>query len=233
MGASGKPECPYRLRDHIRYVDAFLASLGPDVALVGHDWGAVIALDQARRFPHRTHAVAFLEGHIHPIRTWADLGDGAELFRRLREPDIGETMVLTDNVFIESVLPSGMLRTLTAEDWDAYRAPFADPSSRWPMLRWVQEIPIEGEPADVADLITANQGVITDPAVSKLLLHGDPGAVIGAAEVDWCRRHGRSIDIVGVGAGSHFLPEDRPREIAEALIRWLGCGDENGLRHAP
>lgn len=221
MGASGKPDSGYRLSDHIRYVDAFLESLGSDVVLVGHDWGAVIALDHARRFAHRTRGVAFLEGHIHPVDRWADLGDGAELFRRLRTPGVGERMILEDNLFVESVLPAGILRALTSEEWDAYRAPFVDPTSRWPMLRWVQEIPIDGHPPDVADLVTANQATIADPAIPKLLLHATPGAVIGQSEVDWCRRHGRSIDVVDLGAGTHFLPEDRPQEIATALLRWL------------
>ena len=220
MGGSGKPDSSYRLADHIRYVEAFLEPLG-EAVLVGHDWGAVIALDQARRFPERVRGAAFLEGHLHPIRTWADLGDGAELFRRLRTLGAGDALIFDDNMFIETVLPSGMLRTLTREEWDAYRAPFLDPSSRRPMLQWAREIPIEGEPTDVVEVVTANQAVIADPTVPTLLLHGEPGAVIGADEVAWCRSRGRALEIADVGAGTHFLPEDRPEEITAALISWL------------
>ncbi|MEO6412223.1 MAG: hypothetical protein ABIO48_06505, partial [Pedococcus sp.] len=61
-----------------------------------------------------------------------------------------------------------------------------------------------------------------DPAVDTLLMHGDPGAVIGVAEVAWCREHGRSLTIIDVGPGLHFLPEDRPGQIAAALVGWLG-----------
>jgi len=45
--------------------------------------------------------------------------------------------------------------------------------------------------------------------------------VIGPAEVAWCRDHGQALTIVDVGAGMHFLPEDRPAEIATALRDWL------------
>ncbi|MEU0095009.1 hypothetical protein [Kribbella sp. NPDC006257] len=89
------------------------------------------------------------------------------------------------------------------------------------MLRWPQEIPIAGEPADVAALVQANQMIIADPGAANLLLYGEPGAVIGAEEVAWCRTNGRNLTITSVGAGIHFLPEDQPAKIAAALITWL------------
>jgi haloalkane dehalogenase len=222
MGRSGKPDLEYRLVDHIRYVDAFIDAIGlSEVALVGHDWGAVIALDRLRRFPERTRGVAFLEGHIHPVATWDDMGDGAALFRQLRTPGLGEQLIFEDNVFLETVLQSGTARRLSAAEMDAYRSPFPDPESRRPILRWVQEIPIEGEPSDVAAVVTANQDVLADPDRPTLLIHAEPGAVIGLAEVEWCRRNGRAMTISSVGSGTHFLPEDHPSEIARATRRWL------------
>lgn len=95
MGRSGKPDIEYRLVDHIRYVEGFVEGLGLSrLSIVGHDWGAVLALDYARRFPARVRAVAFLEGHIHPIEHWSDMdAGGRHMFQRLREPGTGEQMV--------------------------------------------------------------------------------------------------------------------------------------------
>ena len=223
MGRSGKPALDYRLADHIAYVDAFVEELAlTDLTLVGHDWGAVIALDHQRRFPARIKGTCFLEGHIHPIASWDDLDEGGrQLFTALRTPGLAERLIFEENLFIEKILPAGTLRTLTEQELDAYRAPFEDPADRTPMLRWPQEIPIAGEPADVADLIQANQTVIADPGAANLLLYGEPGAVIGAEEVAWCRTNGRNLTIISVGAGIHFLPEDQPATIAAALITWL------------
>ncbi len=225
MGGSGKPDIAYRFADHAEYLDALLDVLGTDVppVLVGHDWGAVLALHLAGRRPSRVRAVAFCEGHIHPVDTWEDLGGGAEMFQRLRAPGTGEALVLEENFFVEQVLPGGMERALTPSEMDGYRAPFPDPASRRPVLAWVREIPIEGSPADMVEQVAANQHVIADPAVETLLMHGDPGAVIGADEVAWCREHGRSLTVVDVGPGQHFLPEDRPGHIAAALVGWLGA----------
>jgi haloalkane dehalogenase len=63
--------------------------------------------------------------------------------------------------------------------------------------------------------------VLAATAVPTLLLHATPGAVVTAAEVDWCRRYCPRVDVVHVGEGTHFLPEDRPAEIAAALVDWL------------
>ena len=51
--------------------------------------------------------------------------------------------------------------------------------------------------------------------------HGEPGSVVGAAEPDWCRRDSTGLEIVNVGAGTHFLPEDQPEAISRALAAWL------------
>ncbi|MFF1819067.1 haloalkane dehalogenase [Kribbella sp. NPDC058245] len=224
MGDSGKPAIDYRLVDHLSFVEAFVETLGlSELTLVGHDWGAVIALDYARRFRDRVRGVAFLEGHLHPIDRWSDLDEGGrELFHKLRTPGVGEQLIIQENFFVEEVLPAGILRTLSQEELDAYRAPYRDPAARLPVWRWPQEIPIEGVPADVAAIVTANQSVIADPDLPKLLLHATPGAVIGPAEVAWCREHGQALTIVDLGPGSHFLPEDRPTEIVAALTDWLG-----------
>ena len=45
--------------------------------------------------------------------------------------------------------------------------------------------------------------------------------MVGTTEVDWCRRDGAGPEIVSVGAGTHFLPEDQPEAISRALAAWL------------
>lgn len=223
MGGSGKPPIAYRLRDHIAYLDAFIAALGlDDITFVMHDWGVALGLDYLTRHPERVRAVAFMEGHPHPIARWGDYDPGARaLFTALRSVPEGRRLIVDENVFIETVLPSGMAHTLTAEEWAAYRAPYLEPSSREPLWRWPQEIPIAGTPADVEAIVRDYRAALAASAVPKLLLYGQPGAVIGADEVAWCRETLRDLTVADVGAGTHFLPEDQPEAIGEALARWL------------
>jgi haloalkane dehalogenase len=67
-------------------------------------------------------------------------------------------MILRDNYFVEHVLPARVLRTLCVEEMAEYRRPFAEPGEgRPPTLTWPREIPIEGEPADVAPIVAGAQ----------------------------------------------------------------------------
>ncbi|MDQ3328000.1 MAG: haloalkane dehalogenase [Chloroflexota bacterium] len=223
MGRSGKPPLAYRLRDHIKCVDAFTDTLAlDDLILVLHDWGVTIGLHYLTRFPKRVRGVAFMEGHLHPIESWSQLDSGARaMFQNLRASGIGRRMVIEENFFIETVLPSGILRPLAAEEMRAYRAPYIEPRDREPLWRWPQEIPIEGEPADVHDLVRDYRAYLAGTDIPKLLLHARPGAVIGAPEVVWCEVTLSNLTAVAVGPGIHFLPEDHPDAIGIAIGRWL------------
>jgi haloalkane dehalogenase len=192
--------------------------------VVGHDWGAVLGLDLLRRRPDVVGRIAVCEGHLHPFASWADMGPGAgDLFSQLRTPGVGEQLVLEENFFIEQVLAAGMNRHLTTAEHDAYRAPFRTPQDRLPVLRWIQQIPVGGNPSDVDAVIRANQDTLLHSPVPRLLLYGEPGSVVGPAEVDWCRRQSASLEMVNVGPGTHFLPEDQPEAISLALAAWLNA----------
>jgi haloalkane dehalogenase len=223
MGRSGQPDIDYGFADHAAYLEAFADELGlRDVTVVGHDWGAVLGLDLLRRRPDVVRRIAVCEGHLHPFDRWLDMGpDAGALFSRLRTPGLGDQLVLQENFFVEQVLPAGMNRRLTPAEHEVYRAPFRTPRARRPVLRWIQQIPVGGDPAEVDAIVRRNQDVLRHSPVPRLLLHGDPGSVVGPAEVDWCRRNAAGLDIVNVGPGTHFLPEDQPEAIAQALASWL------------
>ncbi len=224
MGRSGKPQIAYRLADHIAFIDAFIDALNlTEITLVMHDWGVAIGLHFLTRCPQRLRAVAFMEGHIRPIDSWSHFDAGARaMFQRLRTETIGRTLVIEDNFFIEAVLPSGVQRDLSAAEMATYRAPYREPRDREPLWRWPNEIPIEGSPADVHAIVSGNAAALAASPIPKLLLHAHPGAVIGPAEVAWCKRTLSNLTIVDLGSGTHFLPEDHPDAIGSALARWLG-----------
>ena len=223
MGQSGPSGRGYRLVDHLAYLAAFVDALGVrEFVLVGHDWGGVIALALARSHRESVRGVAILEAHLHPIESWSVMSDAdREMFSRLRAVGSGEQAIIEENFFVEVVLPAGVVRSLSAAEHDAYRGPFIDAGSRAPILQWVREIPIGGEPADVAGVIVRNQEALQDAELPTLLMHGVPGALIGKAEIEWCATNGRAMTLAAIGEGTHFLPEDRPNEIVDALSEWL------------
>lgn len=226
MGASGKPDIDYRFVDHARYLDAWFQALDLDQAvLVGHDWGGALAMDRAARHPGHVRGIVLLETFLRP-QTWAELpADVAEHSRALRTPGLGETMLLEQNFAIEGALPHPFaIRTgISQEDLDVYRAPYPDPASRKPLLRWPREIPFDREPADVADRMDAYGEWLADtPEVPKLLLTVENGVGIASPEVvAWARRHAASLEVEGIGPAGHQAPEDQPDAIGRAIARWL------------
>ncbi|MDQ3399305.1 MAG: haloalkane dehalogenase [Deinococcota bacterium] len=223
MGRSGKPDIAYRLVDHVAYLDAFIDALElRDLTLVMHDWGVAIGLHYAKRFPARVRALAFMEGHLRPIDRWERFDEGSRaMFKDLRTDGLGQRMVIEDNFFIETILPAGTQRTLSDREMNAYRAPYLEPRARKPLWRWPNEIPIEGTPADVVEIVNGNWHSLAAADLPKLLLYARPGAVIGTDAVSLCQETLSNLTAADVGDGLHFLPEDRPDEIGVALAHWL------------
>ncbi|HEY1818425.1 MAG TPA: haloalkane dehalogenase [Trebonia sp.] len=223
MGESGKPDIGYRLADHARYLDAWFDALGlGEVVIVGHDWGGALGMDWAARHPGRVRGMALIETFLRPMR-WAEMPpQAAELFRGFRSPR-GEQMVLQDNMFIEFNLPGRVAGGLAKSDHDVYRAPFPDPASRKPMLAWAREFPVDGEPADVIEVVLRyGRWMAATPAVPKLLMTVEDGVGLGSPEViGWAAENFAGAEVESVGPGGHQAPEDQPAAIGTAVARWL------------
>lgn len=211
----------YGFLQHRRFVDGLLEKLGVtnDVVLVGHDWGGALAMDWARRHPDAMRGIVYFETMVRP-RSWDEMDQSARsLFERLRSPD-GEELVLTDNVFIEKLFPARILRSLSEAEMAVYRRPYLQPGEdRRPTLQFPREIPIDGAPEHTAQIVKDYGDWMATNDIPKLFINGDPGAILTGNLLDFCRAW-RNQEEVTV-RGSHFLQEDSPHEIGEAIARWL------------
>ena len=221
MGDSGKaPDGSYRFVDHARYLDAWLDSLALDrVTLVVHDWGSALGFHWARRHPERVRGVAYVEALVRPV-TWDEWPDVArKVFQAMRSP-AGEEMVLAKNVFVERILPASVLRGLTEAEMAVYRRPYVEAGeSRRPTLTWPRQIPIDGEPADVVAIVDAYARWLATSDLPKLFVNAEPGVILTGAQREFCRAWPKQEEITV--RGSHFVQEDSPREIGEAVARFI------------
>ncbi len=226
MGDSGKaPGGSYRFVDHARYLDAWFDALGlhRDVVLVVHDWGSALGFHWARRHPERVRGVAYMEAIVRAV-TWQEWPEAArKIFQAMRSP-AGEEMVLQKNVFVERILPASVLRGLTPDEMERYRAPYREPGeARRPTLTWPRQIPVDGEPADVVEIVRAYGAWLAASGLPKLFVNGDPGSILTGAQRDFCRSWPNQREVTVTG--SHFLQEDSPDEIGRAVaefVRHLG-----------
>jgi haloalkane dehalogenase len=220
MGRSGKsPGENYRFVDHARYLDAWFEALDlhSELILVLHDWGSGLGFYRAFRFPEHVKAICYMEAIALP-RHWEDFGESRDNFRTLRS-EKGEELVLDGNFFIEVVLPQGIIRKLSDEEMAAYREPFLERSARLPTLVWPRQMPVDGEPVDVA-MIVENYGQwLAESAFPKLLVLGEPGRIITGRTREFCRSWPNQREITV--AGKHFLQEDSPHHIGAALREFV------------
>ncbi len=221
MGKSDKPDIEYRFFDHSKYVEGFIEALGlRNITFVIHDWGSALGFHYARRHEDDVKGLAFMEAIVRPL-TWAEFPEeGRQIFQSFRTPGVGEQMILENNAFVEQLLPFSVLRKLTDEEMARYREPYPDAQSRRPTWRWPNEVPIDGEPADVTEIVQAYSEWFGKSDVPKLLLYAQPGALVRGPLLEWCRNNMRNLKTVDIGAGSHFVQEDRPHEIGEAIAGW-------------
>jgi haloalkane dehalogenase len=212
----------YRLAVHQRHLDALLERLGVErnVTLVGHDWGSALAFDWASRHAGAVRGIAYMEAIVAPM-TWDEFPEGATPVFRAFRTEAGEEMILERNIFVERVLPGSILRRLTYEEMAEYRRPFAEPGeSRRPTLCWPRELPLDGEPADVVETVARYSEWLRRSEVPKLFVNAEPGALLVAGRLRaLCRSFPNQRETTV--RGLHFVQEDSPQEIGEAVRAWL------------
>lgn len=225
MGASEKLDHSgpdrYQLVEHRHYLDGLLDALGVSerVTFVIHDWGSALGFDWANRHRQSVLGIAYMEAIVRPM-TWDEWPDAIQkLFQAFRS-ELGEAMVLQKNVFVERVLPGSVLRDLTEDEMAVYRRPFAEAGEdRRPTLTWPRQIPLDGEPADVAAIVQSYADWLkTSADLPKLFINANPGAILTGAQREFCRSWPNQTEVTV--AGSHFIQEDSPDEIGKAIADW-------------
>jgi haloalkane dehalogenase len=225
MGGSDKlsPSGPdrYHYAEQRDYLFALwdALDLGDHVTLVLHDWGSVLGFDWANQHRDRVRGIAFMEAIVTPM-TWSEFpNDVRELFEGFRSPQ-GERMVLEHNIFIEEVLPAQIQRTVSDEEMDHYRAPFANPGeSRRPMLSWPRNLPIDGEPADVVAVVNDYSSWLAESDVPKLFINAEPGAIVRGRIRELIRTWPNLTETTV--SGVHFVQEDSPDEVSTVVAQFV------------
>ena len=210
----------YRFVHHREYLDALLEQIGvrENVTLVIHDWGSALGFHWAHRHPDAVKGIAYMEAIVRPL-PWEDWPDQSRnAFKGLRSEG-GEAMVLEKNFFVEKLLPNAILRTLEDGEMEEYRRPFVEPGeSRRPTLTWPREIPIDGEPVDVVKIVGDYADWLAKGEVPKLFIDADPGAILVGKQREFCQAWPNQTNVTI--KGHHFVQEDSPDEIGQAIADW-------------
>ena len=224
MGDSDKLDNPdinsYRFEEHFYYVEKAIKALtnNKKITLVVHDWGSALGFHWSYKHPELTKGIAYMEAIVKEM-TWDDWDKNARsIFQGFRS-DAGENLVLEKNYFVEKVLPGSIIRTLDSDEMNEYRRPFlSSGEDRRPTLSWPREIPIEGQPGNVCQIVNEYAEWMKTNNIPKLFINAEPGAITTRRIREFCRSWKNQTEVTVKGI--HFIQEDSPDEIGKALSKW-------------
>lgn len=221
FGWSEAPKHGYSTGNLAEDVIAVLDELGIEkAAIVGHDWGGWVGFAAAVRHPERVRALVSVNmTHLWPVhrrvlpnlwRMWHTAF--------VEHPPIGR-LVLRHTGFAAFLLRhwSGDPTLWEREDASVYTDLMRDPAR----ARAGEQVhaayvwrEIFGHP-----LGRYRKARLSVPT---LIIGGERDVVIPPAVLEGGERHADDLRVVMLPGGGHLLPEERPAEVAQALVDFLG-----------
>ena len=202
-----------------KYFDKCLEELEikENITFVIHDWGSALGFNWAYEHQESVKGICYMEAIVKKI-SWKDWPkDAKSIFQGFRS-DAGEDLILKKNLFIEGVLPNAIIRNLTETEMDIYRKPFLKEIDRRPTLDWPRQIPINNEPEDVCKIVDNYSSWMSINEIPKLFINADPGSILTGKQREFCRKWKNQQELTV--KGNHFIQEDSPNEIGEAISKW-------------
>ncbi|KAJ1636146.1 haloalkane dehalogenase [Pavlovales sp. CCMP2436] len=223
MGKSDKPDdLGYTYDDHTRFVSGFIKALDlKDITLVIHDWGSLIGFRYAHEHEANVRGIAFMEATVRPLDL-SDLPlDTRIIFPVIRTFPFGYLLIQAGNIFLNKLLPDMIIRKLAKEEVAAYKAPFPTIKSRKPVAKFPSEVPFSGKPAANHQTMVGYSEWLKVTQMPKLFLKFSPGVAINKEMAEWIEKTLPNLTTVDCGAGRHFVQEDEPDAIGQAIAAWM------------
>ena len=221
FGRSEAPPGDYRKHAFVDDLIALLDAEGIErAAVVGHDWGGWAAWLTALEHPERVSRFVGIDipppwvARQRPRKLWNQLRFGSYQFV-ISTPFLGARAVRQGRV-VREVLVRGSGRSMawTEEDLEAYLAPLRERARARASVRLYRTFLTRELPA-------INLGTYTERDLTV------PGLVIMGAEspitrMIWTPVAGPNLEVEVVEGSGHFVPEEKPDELAALVRAFLG-----------
>lgn len=234
MGPDPTPdEAGFGFLDHIHFVDQFIEKKGlRNITFVLHDWGSAIGFDYAMRHEDNVRALLFMEAVYKSYPTWEAFPEPdapalvRQNFRAFREgypskDSLGYEMIVRQNVFLDVLTPVITGRALTDEEMVWLKKPYQSEVNREVIWRWVNEIPIAGQPPAITALVDRYHQWLLGTDLPKLLIYTVPGMIVTAESVRWLETNLKNLTSVNAGSGLHYPHETNPELVGRAMADFV------------
>ncbi len=225
-GLSGRPDdarYPYRLERRVDDLTRLLDNLGlkKDITLIVHDWGGMIGMGFATRYPERIKrlVVTNTSGFHLPQAKRLPLS-----IRACRSGLTGPLLVRGLNAFSRGAVRSCVTRrALPGPVARGYLAPYGSWDDRRAVLRFVQDIPLDaGHPSHAA--VSAVEDNLKELAqIPMLILWGARDFVFDDHFLDGWRRRFPKAEVHRFAEAGHYLFEDEAEAVVPLIKRFLAA----------
>ena len=224
MGLSDKPDdgqYRYCLQSRADDLAALLYHLNivHRVTLVMHDWGAMIGMAWAVRFPERVARLVMLNGAAFHVPASMHV-PAALLVARNRA--LGALAVRGSDLLIRAAARACCTRRpIPAEVLDAYLAPYASWADRIGLLRFPQDVPLV--PADPSFHLVSEieAGLAQFRQTPAMICWGERDVVFPPSVLEIWREHWPHAEVHRFPDCGHWVLEDAPDEIAARVRAFL------------
>jgi haloalkane dehalogenase len=225
MGKSDKPNIEYTIHDHIKYIEKFIETLNlKKLVIIMHGWGSIVGFHYAMHHENNCKGLVFYESYLRSINGEDVSLPYLEQIAMLEEQDI----LHHGTVFVDQVLPQGMMRPLMPEEVAFYRAPFLATGSGKPLHQYLQELPRHYGKSYVDDIIAEYSKKLTQSKIPKLMLYSIPGFITTIATAMWAKKHLPNLEVADVGEAFHYAQESNPILMGETISVWLQGIEQKG-----
>lgn len=196
--------------------------------LVVSDLGSLLGIDYAMRNPDRVKGLVLMEAAFMPSEQWAAQLTPMQqaMLPAMRWDAMADFMIVNQPRFQRLALDVGTVRDLSPEEEARYLDVYDDVERRnvvrhGPGPTTMPRGNVSRMPGDMADIMNRNAAALAETDIPILLLTADPGMIVQPEAVAYARQTFQNLSVVDVGAGRHFVTEDQPTAIGEAIRDWL------------
>lgn len=237
LAGFGKSDVPasggYNAKNQYNYLEDFINQMGlKNITLVVNDLGSVYGLKYAADHPENIKGIVVTEGVIMPAFEWRQQLTMMQkmMFWMFRNDRLAKRMIVKKPKIQNMIVPMMTKRRLSDEEKLAYREPYAtDTAKRQLMFEGPgpvnfpkkKNLKPENATNEFIVMMNSNAANLKGTKIPLLILYAKPGFILRKKALKYAKANYPNLTTEYIGKGKHFLPEDHPKAIGQAISNWL------------